>query len=118
MQLAHQQEYSNAHHTTLVPLHVCRATYAKFGHNATLNAHLGHLHSTHNTHFNPYNTHSHLVTLNTPSTHPQVLLDPKWPEKWPFRPEDFLRYDESGARPCTLHPALQQSHQSSMGGVC
>ncbi len=25
----------------------------------------------------------------------QVLTDPKWPEKWPFRPEDFLRYDES-----------------------
>jgi hypothetical protein len=25
----------------------------------------------------------------------QVLQDPKWPEKWPFRPEDFLRYDES-----------------------
>jgi hypothetical protein len=21
----------------------------------------------------------------------QVLQDPKWPEKWPFRPEDFLR---------------------------
>jgi hypothetical protein len=28
-----------------------------------------------------------------------VLLDPKWPEKWPFRPEDFLRYDESGGSP-------------------
>ncbi|WIA22632.1 hypothetical protein OEZ86_009611 [Tetradesmus obliquus] len=25
----------------------------------------------------------------------KVLQDPKWPEKWPFRPEDFLRYDES-----------------------
>lgn len=24
-----------------------------------------------------------------------MLLEPKWPEKWPFRPEDFLRYDES-----------------------
>lgn len=29
-------------------------------------------------------------------SHNQVLLEPKWPEKWPFRPEDFLRYDESG----------------------
>ncbi|GLC34384.1 hypothetical protein PLESTB_000734600 [Pleodorina starrii] len=25
----------------------------------------------------------------------KVLEDPKWPEKWPFRPENFLRYDES-----------------------
>lgn len=25
----------------------------------------------------------------------KVLEDPKWPEKWPFRPEDFLRYDEA-----------------------
>ncbi|GBF98355.1 ubiquinone menaquinone biosynthesis methyltransferase [Raphidocelis subcapitata] len=25
----------------------------------------------------------------------KVLEDPKWPEAWPFRPEDFLRYDES-----------------------
>ncbi len=24
----------------------------------------------------------------------QVLDDPKWPAKWPFRPEDFNRYDE------------------------
>lgn len=27
--------------------------------------------------------------------HLQVLEDPKWPETWPFRPEDFLRYDEA-----------------------
>lgn len=26
---------------------------------------------------------------------PEVLKDPKWPEKWPFRPEDFARQDES-----------------------
>eukprot|EP00877_Chromochloris_zofingiensis_P010101 jgi/Chrzof1/5344/Cz15g23080.t1 len=25
----------------------------------------------------------------------KVLEDPKWPETWPFRPEDFLRYDEA-----------------------
>lgn len=25
----------------------------------------------------------------------RVLEDPKWPERWPFRPEDFLRYDET-----------------------
>ncbi|KXZ45829.1 hypothetical protein GPECTOR_50g623 [Gonium pectorale] len=25
----------------------------------------------------------------------KVLEDPRWPEKWPFRPENFLRYDES-----------------------
>ncbi|KAI8468801.1 MAG: hypothetical protein J3K34DRAFT_425912 [Monoraphidium minutum] len=25
----------------------------------------------------------------------KVLEDPRWPEKWPFRAEDFLRYDES-----------------------
>eukprot|EP00775_Hariotina_reticulata_P009058 gene9058-9229_t len=25
----------------------------------------------------------------------KVLQEPKWPDKWPFRPEDFLRYDES-----------------------
>ncbi|KIY96297.1 hypothetical protein MNEG_11668 [Monoraphidium neglectum] len=25
----------------------------------------------------------------------KVLEDPKWPAKWPFRPEDFLRYDEA-----------------------
>jgi hypothetical protein len=30
----------------------------------------------------------------TPRARPQVLDDPKWPERWPFRPEDFLRYDE------------------------
>eukprot|EP00878_Enallax_costatus_P002394 GHUV01002570.1.p1 GENE.GHUV01002570.1~~GHUV01002570.1.p1 ORF type:complete len:316 (+),score=33.46 GHUV01002570.1:158-1105(+) len=31
----------------------------------------------------------------TVSEKEKVLQDPKWPEKWPFRPEDFLRYDES-----------------------
>jgi hypothetical protein len=25
----------------------------------------------------------------------KVLEDPKWPEQWPFRAEDFLRYDEA-----------------------
>jgi hypothetical protein len=25
----------------------------------------------------------------------QVLLDPRWPEQWPFRDEFFQRYDES-----------------------
>lgn len=25
----------------------------------------------------------------------QVLKDPKWPAKWPFRPSDFSRYDEA-----------------------
>ncbi|GIL85525.1 hypothetical protein Vretimale_13351 [Volvox reticuliferus] len=25
----------------------------------------------------------------------KVLEDPRWPEKWPFRPENFQRYDES-----------------------
>jgi hypothetical protein len=25
----------------------------------------------------------------------QVLLEPNWPEKWPFRPELFARYDEA-----------------------
>jgi hypothetical protein len=24
-----------------------------------------------------------------------VLEEPKWPEQWPFRDTDFLRYDES-----------------------
>lgn len=26
---------------------------------------------------------------------PQVLLDPKWPQAFPFKPENFERYDES-----------------------
>ena len=25
----------------------------------------------------------------------QVLEDPRWPEAWPFKPDDFGRYDES-----------------------
>jgi hypothetical protein len=32
-----------------------------------------------------------VLCLRCVCAHPQVLQDPKWPEKFPFRPEDFLR---------------------------
>ena len=47
---------------------------------------------------NNHNTHTHTHARTHSHTHtrtPKVLEVPKWPEKWPFRAEDFLRYDES-----------------------
>eukprot|EP00879_Flechtneria_rotunda_P004309 GHRR01004559.1.p1 GENE.GHRR01004559.1~~GHRR01004559.1.p1 ORF type:complete len:304 (+),score=82.47 GHRR01004559.1:176-1087(+) len=38
---------------------------------------------------------SSIAHAATMSEKEKVLTDLKWPEKWPFRPEDFLRYDES-----------------------
>lgn len=35
------------------------------------------------------------TSLGAKITAEDVLKDPKWPERWPFRPEDFARQDES-----------------------
>lgn len=36
------------------------------------------------------------TALNAKITVEDVLKNPKWPEKWPFSPQDFARQDESG----------------------